>query len=309
MNGIEKPSRLTTVVAQDVYDLFVKYLTVHWGIDRVSHQGVMGMVAQTVLESGHYKYVRNYNLGGIKASSKWKGDWQHFTTREFMKESTAKKYLSKPEPDGKVELINIDSKGIYELRFLGRHSVNKFVSFDSLEAYCEYHIKFLIANYKPALVKAMAGDIRGYGFKLRELGYYTDSAEKYSRDIVSLSKTYNSRIIRNDKLPDVIAPTRSANSDAVLSTDRTVVSPAPASVPDFSAAAKNDDNVIIQPSVIDTNSGGPNMSMLNNADTKLDEKEDVVLPQIGRRADFSPRPWWMTILDFILRLFVKRPMP
>lgn len=303
MNGVERESKHTPVTAQQVYDLFTHYLEKYLGPNSVSHKGVMTLLAQVVLESGHFRYVRNYNLGGIKTTRNWEGDWQHFTTTEYFRKSLADRYLNNPEPSGRVELIEIDKNGIHKLRISGRHSVNKFVSFSTLEAYCDHHIKLLTGLYKPATELAMVGDVRGFCFKLREIGYYTDSAERYYFNVNSLMKTYEKKIIRDESLPLILEPKINANKNEAtnIETPQSVTIQEPPKIINT-----------VNPPVDSVSLTEPSSSFLSvetnqEDDTKpMNSLETEPLPQIGKKLELKPLPWWYHVLNFILKLFTRR---
>lgn len=291
MSGIERESKHTPVTAQQVYDLFTFYLEKYIGRNEVSHKGVMLLLAQVVLESGHFKYVRNFNLGGIKTTRSWNGDWQHFTTTEYFRKSLAERYLNNPDPNGRVDLVNIDKNGVYQLRISGRHSLNKFVSFNTLEEYCDHHVKLLTGPYKPAVNLAMLGDVRGFCYGLREIGYYTDSAEKYFFNVNSLVKTYEKIVIRDESLPLVLSKTPETPKSLPL--EHPFETPLPVTIQD--SPRMNNDMVIntITDSKADSVKPGQNT-------------EQQVLPQIGKKLDLKPIPWWYSIINFIIKLFTRR---
>jgi len=265
----------------------------------------MCLIAQTVLESGHYKYVRNYNLGGIKATDKWKGDWQYFTTHEYFNKPLAEKYLKKQEPEGKVELVKIKSDGVYEIKVSGKHSLNRFVSFDSLEEYCAYHIKFMLGRFKPALELAMRGDAEKFCFKLRELDYYTDSADQYAGNVVSLVRTYSSKVTKDPELPDIIGPgvvniiVDRGSTKTQISTDAGLKTPGTGSQSLGSIAVNKPASDSNPDLLVTSEDSGP----------KYMPDQEVHFPQFGRRNQSTPGSEWVSFWQYLKKFLVKTPMP
>jgi hypothetical protein len=153
-------------------------------------EAVAIMLGQMALETGRFRSVMNYNLGGIKCSKSWPGCWQHFTTTERLPMRTAQKYLDEVPQDSTVELVE-RSGDLWTLRFKGRHPVNRFVAFGSLDAAIEHHVAFLLGRYRSAVEVAVSTrDAEAYVTECHRLGYFTGAAAAYRASVRSLAREY-----------------------------------------------------------------------------------------------------------------------
>ena len=217
----------------------------------------------------------NYNFGGVKCSSSWKGCWQHFTTTEHFDDDEARRHIASAPPGSKVERVGVDDKGRVILRFSGRHPVNKFRAFETLDDAVQHHVAFLLGKrYRAAVHLAMAGRPDDYAIALRSAGYYTGDAATYARNVRLLAREYDG------KMPPepVPAPTRPA--DEVVTVAATVAAPEP-ETPAVAPPGPKDEApspVVVAPPV-------------------------VPLPQVGTGlAREEPRPWWVRLLAWLFRL-------
>jgi len=188
MSGRELSARATPVAAIDVFLALRMQLGVQLGRE-VPRQGALILLAQMALETGRFKSCMNYNLGGIKASKKWAGDFQHFTTMEVLPMALAAKYLEDVPPDSTVEVIKTVD-GVSTVRFSGRHPVNRFVAFESMNSAMEHHVGFLLGRYRSAVECAMAGNPQAFVSELYRLKYFTGDRASYEKSVASLAREY-----------------------------------------------------------------------------------------------------------------------
>ena len=202
MSGRELPARATPVAALDVFLALRLQLGVQLGRE-VPRQGALILLAQMALETGRFKSCMNFNLGGIKASKKWAGDFQHFTTLEVLPMALAAKYLEDVPVDSTVEIIKT-VEGMSTVRFAGRHPVNKFVAFETMNSAMEHHVGFLLGRYRSAVECAMAGKEEAFVSELYRLKYFTGDRASYTKSVASLTREYD-RTFAPDAPP--VAPT------------------------------------------------------------------------------------------------------
>ncbi len=269
MTARELPARRTVVSPVEVYMALRLQLEAQLGKEQTTRAGTMILFGQMALETGRFEATMNYNFGGVKCSANWPGCWQHFATTEHVDEDAARVYLTTPPPGAKVERVGVDDKGRVILRFSGRHPVNKFRAFETLDDAVQHHVAFLLGKrYRTAVMLAMAGRADDYAIALRSAGYYTGDAATYARSVRLLAKEYDA------KLPPDVAPE------------------APQKAPE----RREDAPLTIAASVAPSEPDAPVKAPLAHPVAPL--------PQIGAGLAKSeePRPWWMRLLAWLFRV-------
>ena len=92
MTARELPARATPVEPAALYLALRMQLAQQLG-SQPTREATTILLGQMALETGRFRSVMNYNLGGIKCPKNWPGCWQHFTTTERLPQATAEKYL------------------------------------------------------------------------------------------------------------------------------------------------------------------------------------------------------------------------
>ena len=283
MTARELPARATPVDPAALY-LALRAQLAHQLGQAPTREATTILLGQMALETGRFRSVMNYNLGGIKCPTKWPGCWQHFTTTERLPQATAEKYLREVPLDATVELVS-RSGDVWTLRFRGKHPVNRFVAFESLEAAVEHHVAFLLGRYRSAVELAMTtGSAEAYVRRCYELRYFTGDPDGYAKSVASLAREYR-RTMPADPAPE--APTPPV--EALVSLAATVPAPEPETARVEAPA---------QPA-------GP---ILPPGPPPATPPAPAPLPQIGTALEV-PRPWWLRLLAWCVRLLARRPMP
>lgn len=140
------------------------------------------LMAQIALETGRGKSCHGWNLGNIKASKNYEGQYSCFRCNEIIR--------------GKVKWFSPDTDGF---AVPPGHPQTRFRAYEdapglkpaSVRASYEY-VAFLAARtrYAKAWKAALAGDPAAYVHELKIAGYFTASEGPYARAVVSLVKTY-----------------------------------------------------------------------------------------------------------------------
>jgi len=270
----ELPAKRTVVSPVEVYLALRIQLEAQLGKEQTTRAGVMILLGQMALETGRFEAAMNYNFGGVKCGPSWKGCWQHFTTTEHVEEDAARVYLATPPPGSKVERVGVDDKGRVILRFSGKHPVNKFRAFETLDDAVQHHVSFLLGKrYRTAVMLAMAGRADDYAIAMRSAGYYTGDAATYARNVRLLAREYDG------KMPAEPAPPPARPADEFLSVAATV----PAAEPQTPAVAPP--------------------APKDEAPAPVVAPPAVPLPQIGTGLTREePRPWWVRLLAWLFRL-------
>ncbi len=248
------------------------------------------MLAQMALETGRFKSISNYNLGGIKCPKSWAECYQHFTTREHFAPPVASKYMAEAPAGTKVQKVGEDADGKWILSFSGPHPMNRFVAFETLADAVAHHCAFMVgkpapdgfreARYVEAVDAALANDPLAFVTKLRDKGYFTADPKVYSKNVASIAREYAKLV------PDTApaAPTRPV--EALVSLAATVPAPEPEAARVEAPAAPGEPAPVTPPPVA-----------------------PVDLPRIGEPLAQAHRPWWIRLLVWLGRVLVRRPLP
>ena len=264
----------------EVYMALRLQLEAQLGKGQTTRAGTMILLGQMALETGRFESTMNYNFGGVKCSPSWKGCWQHFTTTEHFAEAEAARYIAEAPAGSKVERVGVDATGKVILRFSGRHPVNKFRAYETLDDAVASHVRFLLGQrYRTAVHLAMAGRPDDYAIALRTAGYYTGDAAVYARNVRLLAREYDG------KMPPEPAPSAPEPAPA----------PEPARDEVVSIAAT------VAPSPVEEPVAPPQ-------GVAVAVPPVVPLPQVGTGLTRTekPRPWWARLLGWVIRLALTR---
>lgn len=258
------------------------------------------MLAQMALETNRFKAIQNYNLGGIKCPKGWTECYQHFTTREHFAPDIAEKYIREAPPGTTVEHVDDDADGKWILVFRGAHPMNRFVAFETLEDAVSHHCGFMVgrmgankktgarewqpARYAQAIDRALENDPLGFVTELRAKGYFTADPKVYSKSVFSIAREYD-RTIPADVPKLEPKPTTAPRELVSLAASTQAPQGEPIRTPDEPKPAPVD---------------APAQTVTTAPET---------LPRIGNPAPLVRVPWFVRLLQLVIRLFVRRPMP
>jgi hypothetical protein len=270
----ELPARATPVDPAALY-LALRLELAHQLGTTPPREAVTILLGQMALETGRFRSAMNYNLGGIKCPKNWPGCWQHFTTTERLPASIATKYLAETVPDATVELVTRDGDA-WTLRFRGKHPVNRFVAFESLEAAVEHHVAFLLGRYRSAVrIAVETRDADAYVRECHRLKYFTADPDSYAASVASLSREY-ARTLPPDPVP---APQRPKDEPAPVPV--TVAASAPVE------AAHEAPRPLPEPAPL----APPPVAV-------------VTLPRIGDPAPLARAPWFVRLLAWLGKVLI-----
>lgn len=272
MTARELPARRTVVSPAEVYMALRLQLEAQLGREQTTRAGTMILLGQMALETGRFQATMNYNFGGVKCGPSWKGCWQHFTTTEHVSESEAQVHLAHVPPGATVERVGVGDDGRVILRFSGRHPVNRFRAYETLDDAVAGHVRFLLGQrYRSSVHLAMAGRADDYAISLRAAGYYTGDAATYARNVRQLAREY----------------------DQTMPPDAPKEAPAPVVV---TVAASTVESPALAPP-------GPK----DEAPRVPSPPPVAPLPQIGVALQREePRPWWVRLLVWLVGAFSRR---
>lgn len=196
--GIERPARRTPVTPEQVFVA----LGAAWQLltgTAPDRKTIHILHAQSAYETGHWKSVMNFNLGGIKKHAPC--DWTYFTTTEdFTSEKSASAALASSKPGAEVTLVAKKPERI-TLRFSGKQWTNCFASWEDLDAGAQGYVGLLLRRFPAAIERAKAGDAKGYIAELKKAKYFTGPPDVYATAVESITRSYGK------KLANVMFPT------------------------------------------------------------------------------------------------------
>jgi flagellum-specific peptidoglycan hydrolase FlgJ len=157
--------------------------------------------AQSALETGHWKSICNYNLGGSKKHGGC--DFTYFTTTERFKRDKADKYLAASKPGSEVTLVSENADSTKTLKFAGKQSMNCFASWETLDDAAKAQLQLLFSRYPRALEAAKRHDTTAYVHELKKGGYFTADEETYRKTVDSIAKSYDKKLA-NVQFPSIV---------------------------------------------------------------------------------------------------------
>lgn len=198
--GIERTAKSTPVTPEQVFiSLAMAWQSLTGTLP--DRKVILIIHAQSALETGHWKSISNFNLGGSKKHGDC--DWCYFTTTERFPAAKADQYLAASKPGAEVTLLK-EADGMKTLKFSGKQSMNCFASWETLDDAAKAQLDLLFRRFPKALEAAKKGDPVGYVHELKRAGYFTASEEEYRKIVESIAKTYDKKLA-NVQLPTVIS--------------------------------------------------------------------------------------------------------
>lgn len=197
--GVERPAKRTPVSPEQVFLSFATAWQMLTGSPPERHI-IHILHAQSALETGHWKSLWNYNLGGAKKHGDC--DWTYFTTTERFTHAAADRYLASSKPGAEVTLVKVEPAH-KTLRFSGKQPMNCFASWEDLDTAALDHLRLLFRRYPQALEEAKKGDAVAYVRELKRRGYFTADEAAYARTVNSIARRYT-RELSNLVMPTVV---------------------------------------------------------------------------------------------------------
>lgn len=197
--GVERPAKRTPVSPEQVFLSFATAWQMLTGSPPQRHI-IHILHAQSALETGHWKSLWNFNLGGAKKHGDC--DWTYFTTTERFSYSVADRHLASSKPGAEVTLVKVEPAH-KTLRFSGKQPMNCFASWEDLDTAALDHLRLLFRRYPQALEEAKKGDAVAYVRELKRRGYFTADEAAYARTVNSIARRYT-RELSNLVMPTVV---------------------------------------------------------------------------------------------------------
>ena len=206
--------RLDAAVTKVDAGMVARSLTKAWGElsdTPPKRESIAVLLAQSALETGHWKSCHAYNLGNAKATAKWEGDYCFYTADEIVNEAQAALALAEraPRTDGRsghnVELTRLKS-GLVQVTLYPDHSWCRFRAFATLDAGAADYLGLLQRRFARAWPAVVAGKPEAFIRTLHEVGYFTASVERYLPPVLQLFKQFNALLAAPEVPPSAPPP-------------------------------------------------------------------------------------------------------
>jgi len=166
------------------------------------------LLAQSALETGHWKAMVTFNFGNVKATNEWIANGGCYTfydktpphaeapVTENLNTAAKDFWLTKAKPrtDGGEGLDMVvkgrRSDGLYYCLFWPSHPQARFRAFETLTEGAAAFLQKLTGRYRPALDHARTGDVAGYVTTIHSLGYFTAGLQSYLGAVQGLYGKY-----------------------------------------------------------------------------------------------------------------------
>ena len=166
------------------------------------------LMAQSGLETGHWKIMYNFNFGNVKASDQWIKDGGDYTYYNYaaphakapVSENLTPRQVSialgsaKPRVDDPkfpdMEVGPTRNDGRVTCWFWPDHIQTRFRAFETLEEGAVAYLSKLTGRYSDALDAALDNRVSAYVELLHSKGYFTAGLEGYRRAVCKLFNRY-----------------------------------------------------------------------------------------------------------------------
>ncbi len=167
---------------------------------RPSRESLAVLLAQSALETGHWKHSYCFNLGNAKATATWSGDYCYYPADEIVSEAQAHQAFLERQPrtDGvaghDVELLPLKN-GQVQVTLHPDHPWCRFRAFTSLAEGAQDYLELLRARFARAWPAIEAGDPVAFVHTLKELRYFTASVDRYLPPVQQLFGSFLQKLV------------------------------------------------------------------------------------------------------------------
>lgn len=151
-------------------------------------------LAQWAHESGRGRACFNWNLGNVKATAKWEGDYCERYCNEVLTQMQANDALARAgtREDGSPDVVLGGSIGVERVvNFYQPNPATRFRAFDTLEAGALDYLDILFDRFGSAWKCLEDGDADAFAAALRAAKYYTAPEATYAAGLRSLTREYS----------------------------------------------------------------------------------------------------------------------
>lgn len=192
MAGRELPPTTTTVPTPDAWNALGRAYTGSRGAPP-SRETLACLTAQWAFETGWGKEMRAFNIGNVKATDRWEGDFCYFPTSERLTPEAASAALAKAGartsgtgPDVAVPDWTTNSTGKVRVLFYPSHRACKFRAFATLDEGAAAQIRTLTESFPTTLPTLESGDPDAWARALSRARYYTADPDVYASQLTQI---------------------------------------------------------------------------------------------------------------------------
>jgi hypothetical protein len=197
MNTLVK-DRLTPVTSQQFASTMSEAWPVHF-VTPASKSSVLVLTAQSVLETGWWKYCHNYNLGNMKSVAGDGWDYSFFACDEVLYTPVALKFQAASTPAAPCKITSQNPhNNTSTIWFYPDHPGCRFRAFcmkkpdgsideaASLRAGMDAHLNTLYKRFGLAWPAVLKGDPRAFVQALKAQGYFTAPEKPYEDSVAEI---------------------------------------------------------------------------------------------------------------------------
>lgn len=189
---MELPNKLTPVEPKDFYQMLARCWTHVFG-SLPRRESLLVLMAQSALETGHWKSIHCYNFGNVKAVPGSSRGYTFFACNELLTPEQAASAVKGEHP---ATIKGNAGNGLLNVWFYPKHPACCFRAYggDSEEAAFTAgmldYLNILYDRYQGAWDAVLDGNPGLFVEKLKASKYFTANLEKYRSDVVWLYNHY-----------------------------------------------------------------------------------------------------------------------
>ncbi len=180
------PDVKTTATRQEMLEVFWKAWVAYFNAIP-KKESIWVLLAQSALETGHWRSMHCYNLGNVKSRPGDGFDYCYFACNEILNRKSAERYQAKSPQTSKITKYRNDGKCI--IWFYPDHPGCRFRAFKTLQEGASDHLALLVKRFHMAWPAVAAGDPVQFSHLLRKQGYYTADEASYTRALTRVFGT------------------------------------------------------------------------------------------------------------------------
>lgn len=208
MTGRQLPPTITPATAEQAWGALGRAHALTRG-SPPTRETLASLTAQWALETGWGKQMRCHNIGNVKATDRWDGDYSYFATSERLSAAAARSALERAgqRTDGSGPDVAVpdwsESAGKVRVLFYPSHRACKFRAFGSLNEGAASQVRTLVTSFPTTLPDLDSGNPDAWARALHRARYYTADPDAYA---AALAQIHADLMRRGFPLPSGAAP-------------------------------------------------------------------------------------------------------
>lgn len=190
--GRELPPTATPVLTPDAWAALGRAYLDSRGV-APSRETLACLTAQWALETGWGKHMRCFNIGNVKATDRWEGDFAFFATSERLSPAAGAAAVAKAGqrtdgsgPDVSIPDGTLNKAGKVRVLFFPSHRACKFRAFASLDEGAAAQVRTLTTDFATTLPALESGSPDAWARALSRARYYTADPDIYAAELTEI---------------------------------------------------------------------------------------------------------------------------